>query len=54
LNHARAAIATWHQTIGFDPRIAALGEDVIVRAVRDEAVASSVIGAFSFGTSMIR
>jgi hypothetical protein len=35
-----------HQMIGFDPKIAALGEDVIVRAVRGEAIASGVIGRF--------
>ncbi len=35
-----------HKTIGFDPRIAALGEDVIVKAVRGDAGASGVIGRF--------
>lgn len=33
-------------TIGFDPRIAALGEDVIVRAAQSEPVACDVIGRF--------
>jgi hypothetical protein len=44
--HSTAFGVQERKTIGFDPRIAALGEDIIARAARGEAVASDVIGRF--------
>jgi hypothetical protein len=44
--HSSAFGVQEHKTIAFDPRIAALGEDVIVRAARGDATASYVVGRF--------
>jgi hypothetical protein len=44
--HSSAFGVQERKTIAFDPRIAALGEEVIVMAARGDATASYVVGRF--------